>query len=192
MRFVSQYAGFTVGVQSERRRLDMDGGSVVTRQGVWAEFTPWAMSQHDLEVAVQNFQFKGLFQHEDEATPVHPAYRIGIYDTDEEYEKRLDTDEEWTPEFKALVEQRLLQAPSYGRSFVVVPEETLEPPWPLYPTGEVDADELVLTIHRVIGMPFEEVLAYETSKWGERRENVIAALNSAIAVRDEGLVVIDG
>jgi hypothetical protein len=191
MRFVSQYPGFTVGIQSERRRLDMDGGSVVTRPGFWCEFRSGAMNQHDLEVALQHFQFKGLFQHEDEATPVHAAYRIAVFDTDEEYQRRLDGDDEWSLEFKALVEQRLLNAPSYGRSFVVVPEQTLEPPWPKYPAGDVDADDLVLTVHNVLGIPFEDVLAYEESKWGERRENVIEALNDAIRIRDEGKVVVN-
>jgi hypothetical protein len=193
VRFVSQYSGFTVGVQSERRRLDMDGGSVVTRPGVWAEFTNAAMNQRDLEVALGAFQFKGLFQYEDEATPVSPAYRIGVYDTDDQYERRLDTDEEWTPEFKALLEQRMLAAPSYGRAFVLVPEQTMDPPWPKYPAGDdVDATELVLTIHNVIGIPFEDVLAYEESKFGERREDVIVALRNAIEVRDEGKVIVSG
>lgn len=190
MRFVSQYPGFTVGIQSERRRLDMDGGSVVTRPGVWCEFKAGAMNQHDLEFALRTFQFKGLFQNEDEVGLAHPAYRIAVFDTDEEYERRLGSDEEWTPEFKAMVEQRLLGATSYGRSFVQVPEQVMEPPWPNYHSFDRGPEALV---HFVIdlGVPYEDVLAYETSKWGERREEVIEALKLAIELRDEGKVIID-
>jgi hypothetical protein len=50
----------------------------------------------------------------------------------------------------------------------------------------------VLTIHNVIGIPFEDVLAYEESKFGERREDVIVALRNAIEVRDEGKVIVSG
>jgi hypothetical protein len=42
----------------------------------------------------------------------------------------------------------------------------------------------------VIGIPFEVVLEYEQSKWGEKREDMIDALTTAIEVRDAGKVVL--
>lgn len=191
MRFVAQYPGFVAGIRAERSRLSMDGSQIMVQSGIQAEFKPEIYNQHDLETALQNFQFKGLFQHEDEATPVGAAYRISIYDTDEEFERRLGTEEEWDLDTKALVEQRLLGLTSYGRSFVVVPEQTMEPPWPKYLEWDgTDADELVILCHDVIGVPFEDVLAYEASKWGPRREDVIVAFQEAIEIRDAEKVIV--
>lgn len=192
MRFIAQNPGLVVGIRSERRRLSMDGESIVTRPGISAVFRPLEFNQYDLEVALRSFQFRGMYQHVDEATPVEPLYRLATYDTDEEYERRLGTEEEWSVEDKEFVEQRLLEAIRTGESFVLVPEETMEPPWPKYPLGEVDATDLVLTINDVIGIPFEEVLAYEESKWGPRREEVIDALQTAIRIRDEDKVIVGG
>jgi hypothetical protein len=192
MRFIAQNPGLVVGIRSERRRLSMDGESIVTRPGISARFRALEFNQNDLDVALRSFQFRGMYQHVDEATPVEPLYRLAIYDTDEEYERRLDTEDEWSVEDKELVERRLLEAARVGDSFIVVPEETMEPPWPLYPLGEVDATDLVLTINNVIGIPFENVLAFEGSKWGPRREDVIEALQTAIRIRDEDKVIVGG
>lgn len=189
MRFVAQYPGLVIGVKRERRRLSMDGEMIVVEPGISAEFKD-GWSQHDLEVALQSFQFKGLFQYEDEATPVSPTYRISVYDTDEEYEKSLESEDPWDAEKKSFVEQRLLSANSYGRSFVVVPEQVVEAPWPAYLEFVGDAEALVLFAHTA-GFLFEDILEFETSKWGPRREDVIEALQTAISVRDEGKVVVE-
>jgi hypothetical protein len=189
VRFVSQHSDFNVGIRAERRRLTVDGETIVTRPGISAQFKP-GFNQRDYEVAIKSFQFHGLYQHEDEATPVDPAYRLSVYDTDLEYEASQETETPWSLEDKEFVEQRMLAAKSLGEAFVVVPEETLEPPWPRYHDFEGDATELVLTAVNVIGIPLEDVLAYETSKWGERRDDVIDAIQTAIQIRDEGKIVV--
>lgn len=191
MRFVAQHPGLVVGIRPERKQKTMEGEILVIRTGIQAEFKPNVWNQHDMEVALAAFQFQGLFQHEDEATQVSPVYRLAIYDTDEEYERRLDTEEAWTPEEKAFVEQRLMQSRALGEAFVVVPEETLAAPWPKYDDFDGTPDELVLTIHGVLGIPFETALEYERSKWGQQREDVIEALQTAINVRDQGIVVVE-
>lgn len=190
MRFVAQISGFVVGIRPERKSRSMDGETIVNRVGISANFRPMEFSAHDLEIALASFQFKGLYQHEDEATPVEPNYRISIYDTDEEYERRLGTEEEWSLEDKELVERRLLESKSLGDTFVVVPEQMMELPWPRYRDFDGDATELVLAAVNVVGVPLEDVLAYETSKWGEKREEVIDALQTAIQIRDEGRVIV--
>ena len=191
MRFVAQHSGLVVQIRRAQRRLLLGGEEITTVPEIVARFRP-EFNQHDLEVALQSFQFRGAFQHEDEATPVHPAHRLSVYDTDEEYERSQQEEAPWDGDTKALVEQRLLQAGSYGRSFVVVPEMEMDPPWPKYPLEpDVDATDLVMTVHTVIGIPFEEVLAYEESKWGPQREDVIQALQNAIAVRDEDKVIVE-
>jgi hypothetical protein len=185
MRYVAQYPVFNVQIRPERTRLTSDGEVIVRQEGIIADFKSRGWNQRDMEVALISFQFKGLVQYEDEATSPEPAYRLSYFDTDEEGDEWG-----WDQETRELVDRRMMEAKSYGRAFVLVPEVALEAPWPLYDSFEGDATELVLTIHQVIGIPFEQVLEYEASKWGPQREEVIEALNEAIRVRDEGKVVV--
>lgn len=185
MRFVAQFPDFAVGIRAEKSRLTADGEVILRQEGIIASFSSRGWEQRDLEVALGAFQFKGLYQHEDEATPVNPAYRLSYYDTDEQAEIYG-----WDEDTRALVEQRLLSARSLGRAFVLVPDVPLDPPWPLYEEFDGSTTDLILTIHGVIGIPFEQVLDYEKSRWGRNREDVIEALQEAIQIRDEGKVVI--
>jgi hypothetical protein len=185
MRFVAQYPDFAVGIKAEKSRLTSDGEVILREEGIIASFSTRGWEQRDLEVALASFQFKGLYQHEDEATPVNPAYRLSYYDTDEMAETYG-----WEEDTKAMVEQRLLSARSYGRAFVVVPDVPLDPPWPLYNDFDGTPQEMVLVCHSVIGVPFEAVVEYEKSRWGRNREDVIEAFTEAIQIRDEGKVVI--
>ena len=187
MRYVAQYPTFTVGIRSEKTRLTSDGEVIMREESMVAEFRPHGWRQRDLEVALLSFQFSGLFQSEGEAELLEPAYRLSYYDTDEEAELRG-----WDAETAEFVDKRLQASRAYGRDFVLVPEIAIPAPWPKYDEFDGDATELVLTIHNVIGVPFEDALAYEDSKWGQRREDVIEALQEAIKVRDEGKVVVGG
>lgn len=183
MRFVSQYTNFIINIRSPVRRVT-DFGVEQIRDEIMAEFDANGWNQRDMEVAVASFKFHGIFQFEDEATPVPPAYRLSVYDTDLVAER-----EGWDDEIKAEVENRLLNAKSFGRDFVLVQELALAPPWPSYDTFPGDTDELAAQV-LALGYDIEDVIAYETSKWGQQREDVVAALESAVAVADEGQIIV--
>lgn len=183
MRFVSQYTNYIINIRNPVRRVT-DFGVEQIRDEIIAEFDANGWNQRDMEVAVQNFKFHGIFQFEDEATPVPPAYRLSIFDTDAKAEEFG-----WDDETKAEVESRLLGAKSFGRDFVLVQELALAPPWPSYDTFPGDADELALQVLD-LGYEIETVVAYETSKWGQNREDVIAALKGAVEARDEGTIIV--
>lgn len=184
MRFVAQNSALRVGIRPEKTTVTRDGEHIVRQEGITAEFRAWSFSQRDLEVALGSFQFRGLYQNEDQATLVDPAYRLSTYDTDEEAERWG-----WDEETKAFVERRLLEAGSFGEVFTIVPELEIAPPWPKYNDFDGDADALVLFVHN-LGLAFEEVLAYEESKWGPQRADFIEALQTAIQVRDSDKVVL--
>lgn len=184
MRFVTQYPKFGIQIRPERTRLTADGEVIVRQEGIIASFRS-GYSQRDYDVACEQFQFRGLYQNENQATLVDPAYRIAYYDTDEEQERQG-----WDDETREEVERKMMSSRSYGRAYVLVPDIVLQPPWPLYHDFDGTAEDLVLTVHNVIGIPFETVLEYEQSKQGENREDVIEALKTAIEVRDAGKVVL--
>jgi hypothetical protein len=159
-------------------------GVEIVKPEIIAQFDSNDWNQGDLEVAVRAFQFHGLFQFEDEATPVPPTYRLAVFDTDHAAEL-----EGWDDETKEFVETRLLTAKSYGRDFIRVEEIALTPPWPSYDSFAGDADAIAV---QVLDMGFdpEAVIAYEASKWGQQREDVIAALVLVVEARDAGEIIV--
>jgi hypothetical protein len=185
MRFVSQYSNFQIQIFPPQARLSPYGVEQ-TSEGLVAEFSNGDWNQRDYETALRSFKFRGQFQYEDEATPVPPTYRIAVYDTEEQAQLRG-----WDEEYRSSVEQRLLNAKSFGRDFVLVTEVAIEPPWPRYDEFPGAPEELVMQMDD-LGYDLSEALAYEQSKWGQQREPVIAALTQAISKADEDEIVVEG
>jgi hypothetical protein len=183
LRFVSQFTNYVINIQPAVKRVG-DFGVEILRPDILAEFQPHNWTQRDLETAVVNFKFRGVYQHEDEATPVHPAYRLSTYDTEE-----LAEAEGWDEETKTLIEQRLLSAKAFGRDYVLVQEVAMPAPWPSYDEFAGTAEELAMQVLD-LGYSPEEVIAYESSKWGQQREDVIAALSTAVEARDAGEIIV--
>ena len=183
MRFVSQYTNYIINIRNPVRRVT-DFGVEQIRDEIIAEFDANSWNQRDMEVAIASFKFHGIFQFEDEATPVPPAYRLSVYDTDEKA-----AEFGWDDETKAEVEQRMITAKSFGRDFVLVQELALAPPWPAYDTFPGTAEELAQQVLD-LGYSVDDVVAYETSKWGQQREDVLDALATAVAVADEGQIIV--
>ena len=124
MRFVSQYSNFQIQIRPPQGVVT-EWGVEPTVQGITAAFDKDAWLQHDYATALRHFQFKGMYQHEDEATPADPTYRIAVYDTNVEAEKNG-----WDDELREEVERRLLSAKAFGRDYVLVQEIAVEAPWP--------------------------------------------------------------
>jgi hypothetical protein len=137
MRFVAQHANFQIQIFPPQARLSPFGVEQ-TSEGLTAEFSEHDWNQHDYETVLRAFKLRGLQQYEDEATPVPPTNRIAVFDTEEEQAKR-----NWDDDYRASVEQRLLAAKSFGRSFVLVPEIAIEAPWPRYDVFDGSPEELV-------------------------------------------------
>ena len=183
MRFVAQYTNYILNIRPAKKKFT-EYGVEVEWPDLLAEFDSQGWMQRDLETALQSFQFKGTFQHEDEATPVNPAYRLSTYDTEEQA-----LAQGWDEELKSFVEQRLLSAKGFGRDYVLVQETPLAAPWPSYDEFVGEADELAMQVMD-LGYDPEMVITYEQSKWGQNREDVVAALQAVVEARDAGDIIV--
>jgi hypothetical protein len=183
MRFVSQFTNYAIGILPGKKRFTEYGVEVVAPD-LDAVFDSNGWNQRDMETALLAFRFRGIYQHEDEATPVSPAYRLSIFDTDEVAEK-----EGWDDETKTLVEQAMLAARANGRDYVQVIEIALNPPWPSYDLFDGKPQALAEQV-LALGYDLEEVIAYEESKWGQQREDVLVALRAAAEARDTGEIIV--
>ena len=107
-----------------------------------------------------------------------------MFDTDVEAER-----EGWDEDTKILVEKAMLDAKANGRDYVLVAEIALEAPWPSYDLFEGKPQALAQMVLS-LGFDLEDAIAYEESKWGQQREDVLAALQAAVDARDTGEIVV--
>ena len=129
MRFVSQYTNYVINIRNPRQAVHRlrGRGESASRSSPSSTRTHWNAARHGGRRS-QSFQFQGMFQFEDEATPVPPAYRLSVYDTDEQARRaglgRGDEGATWS--------RRCSPRKGLGRDFVLVQEIALAPPWPSY------------------------------------------------------------
>jgi len=178
MRFISQSSNHAMQIRPMRQRALGDGGVTVTQEPIYAVFTPvdggGFLYENEKDAAVAHFQFHGLTQHEDEATPSDPIYRLSIYDTDEEAEKN-----EWDAETKHLVEEALVQSARMNPQYLLLIESTPIPaPFPAYDTYSGDPATLVIRLAED-GHDLERVLHYERT-FGPKRPEIIEALEAGV------------
>ena len=184
MRFVSQYTNYIINIRAARKKFT-EYGVEIESPDILAEFDSQDWVQRDLETALSSFQFKGMFQHEDEATPVHPAYRIvGLRHRGAGASAGLGRGDEDAGRAEAAHLGRLRARLRAGTG-------DGDGPRPGRPTtsSPSDADELAMQVLD-LGYDPDEVIAYETSKWGQNREDVVAALQAVVEARDAGEIIV--
>ena len=82
MRFVSQFVNYAIRITPGRKQMTeygVDRGRGADRRGLQRQRLEPARLRDGDPV----FKFRGIHQYEDEATPVSPAYRLSVFDTDE-------------------------------------------------------------------------------------------------------------
>jgi hypothetical protein len=178
MRFISQHSNHVVQIRPQRSRALGDGGVEITQDPIYAVFTPIEQGgflyENEKQAAMDNFKFHGLTQHEDQATPSDPAYRLSIYDTEEEADKN-----EWSAEDKHTVEETLIRMAALSPNDLLVIETTPIPaPFPAYDTYAGDPADLVIKLAED-GHDLERVLHYERT-FGPKRPEVIEALELGV------------
>lgn len=178
MRFISQHSNHVIQVRPMRQRALGDGGVEVVQDPIYAVFTPidggGFLYENEKDAATDHFKFHGLTQHEDQATPSDPAYRLSIFDTREEAEKN-----EWDAETTKLVEDTLVRMAALSPNDLLVIETTPIPaPFPAYDTYAGDPGELVLQLIDQ-GHDLERVLHYERT-FGPKRPEIMSALELGV------------
>lgn len=177
MRAISQYTNHVIQIRPQRQRPLGDGTINVTQEPLYAVFTPVEgggfIFENEKEAAAKHFSFHGLTQHEDEATPSEPDYRLSVYDTDAEAEKHG-----WDAETKAEVEAVLVRkAQTAPQNILLVKTTPIPAPYPAYDSYVGDAEQLVYKLVED-GHDIPTVLHYER-EFGPKRPDVIEALEVA-------------
>jgi hypothetical protein len=178
MRVISQHTNHMIQIQPQRQRPVGDGGVVVTQEPIYAVFTPAEggafLYENEKEEAERHFSFHGLTQHQDEATPSDPIYRLSVYDTDTEAE-RLN----WDADTKELVEETLRRkARSTPNTILIIESTPIPAPFPAYDTYDGDPGELVVMLADQ-GHDLAQVLHYERT-FGPKRQEIIEALELGV------------
>jgi hypothetical protein len=178
MRFISRYGRFGVQIQREIVEYYASGQQQVTQPGVYATFEPYQLEPHERALAIEVFgSFPGSYQELDEATPVPPDYRIGLFDTDAHG---------YDPATKAMVEEVLLERCVEGGILLVVPEAPGQaPPWPAYDSFKGTPSALV---KKVVddGYDPSDVLAYEEAN--QNRPDMVEALRGVVGAELEEVI----
>ena len=81
MRCVSQYGKYGIQYRARKAETDHAGVERVKQEGIYLTFVQGELFENEEREALTMFRFKGQFQHEDEATPVDPKYRMSTFDT---------------------------------------------------------------------------------------------------------------
>src|SRR4029453_19064472 len=117
------------------------------------------------------FDFPGLPEDRERGGEISPRLRVSIFDSDEA--ARLN---QWTEEERDHVVRFLREHPLNGTVFAEVELPQLAKPWPRYDTTP---SHEVLETARAIGVPFEQVAAYEREN--ANREELLREIAGELA-----------
>jgi len=171
-RYVSNIRRFGVGIVEPRVHISNYGDRIIDREGYSAQFMQNDLTDRDVEVATATFEMNGMTTLIDEVTPTPIIDRLSTFDTDD-----VAIREEWTPDFKAMVEEKLARLAARDPHFCLVEQIRQAPPWPLYMQFSGTLEQL-LDILVQQGHNLREVIRFEEETG--HRQAVINALNAKL------------
>ena len=171
MRLVSQYGRYGIQYRPRKANTDHAGVEHVIQEGIYLTFEKGDLYENELAAAIEHFGFKGRFQHEDEATPVDPKYRISTFDTNKQ---------DWPDELREEIEDWLLEQAQVDPNFLVMLSTPIPSPWPNWDEWAGRLDDIVPLL-QAQGYDLQEALDYERL-FGPKRPEVIAVLEEALGV----------
>jgi hypothetical protein len=176
MRFISHITNFAVQIIEPRSHPTQYGDVVVDREGYTAQFTTFDVTDADVAFAEEAFVKGGLIHGRkyemDEVTPVPLITRLSVFDTDE---RALQ--EDWDPEFRELVEEKLIRRSINHPDYRLVERLAVDPPWPRYLDFKGTLAQLMQKIDED-GYDPHQVLAYERAT--ANRQMIIDALEQKL------------
>lgn len=179
-RFVSPHRNYGMGIRPHKpAHLGPDGVMVPEQSELFAEFTPDLRTDADTILAKSTFSFRGLAIYEN-GQHVDPTYRISVFDS--EFAKLQNG---WSDEDEALVIKTLREKGPIGQMYVEAIPVAADLPWNGY--DELSDIDRILDLAVGINADLESVLKYEREN--QNREDVVAALQAAIAEDSETIIV---
>ena len=187
-RFVAKYEKYRHGVQSGRATTLVDGQQHIIEKHISAVFRKGMgfLTEDEIQFGIQNLNHTGLPIDNNTSTLVSPRHRLGGFDS-----VLAQAENRWTDEERELVEKTLRESPYRGRDFIEIPAAPVLKPWATYDT--TPAKEIA-SVAKTVGVPLEDVLAYETANRNDK--TVVFLIEDAIAnasdeEKEEAPVVIE-
>lgn len=168
MRLVSQYGKYAIQYKSKRATTDINGVETITQEPVYLQFVQGEIFENERLQAQDVFGFKGQFQHQDEATPVDPLYRLSTFDT---------RAQDWTPELREQIEAWLVERDGEAGAYFIVHSTPVPAPFPAFDAWEGTPSALVEKLQED-GHNLDDVLTYERN-FGRNRTPIVKALEKA-------------
>jgi len=181
MRAIARFGRYALCAQREIVEAYATGHTKVIQRELTARFREGGMTPEERELAMRSWTFNGYYQEQDEATPVAPDYRIGVFDS-----IQAQAENNWSDEERQIVEERLIAESALNpQDLLVVATPRLAPPWPNYDIFDGTLNALCKKIMED-GYDLEDVLVYEEAN--QDRAEVIAALNQLLAAEQKAEV----
>lgn len=177
-RFLSRYSNFSVGIQSLVREAYGTGESKTLKPRIDAQFHKGLVTDEDLALALQTFQFPGLPFDNEKNEHVSPRYRLSVWDAGWAQET-----EGWSDEQIELIVEKLRKDPGNGVDFVEVAAKRAGEPFPNF--DELSIED-VLRVVKIAALDPASVVAYELEN--QNRQELIDALQGVTA-GDDSVVV---
>ena len=171
MRCIAQYGRYGIQYRPRKANVDINSVETVTQEGIYLTFVQGDLYENELRAAEEHFQFKGLFQHVDEATPALATYRLSTFDTDAQG---------WPDELREEIEAFLVEAEKEDTSFIIVHTTPIEKPWPSFDEWPGDPEDIVVALD-AMGFDKQQALDYERL-FGKRRPEIIGALERSLGL----------
>jgi hypothetical protein len=175
MRLIAQYPNYRIQVQPMRVKGLGDGTSETLQEPLYLQFDhDGLIYENEIAESKAHFSFKGQYQHQDEATPVDPIYRMSVFDT-----RTLDEGQ------REIAEAFMRHQLQIGNTdFIIVESTPIPRPWPNYDRTK-DAKKIAAKVVED-GYKIQDVIDYERL-FGQNRADVIEALE---AVETDEVVVV--
>ena len=171
MRCVSQYGKYGIQYRPYKANTDHAGVEHVLQEGIYLQFVQGDLYENELRAAEEQFGFKGLFQHVDEATPALPVYRLSTFDT---------MAQDWPDELREEIEAWLVEAEREDPAFLIIHTTPIDKPWPAFDEWPGEPEDIVTALD-AMGFDRQQALDYERL-FGKRRPEIIAALEQSLGV----------
>ncbi len=176
MRCLSPHSNYSIQVFEGNEQVVMDARgyahTAILSKPVVANFDQGGLLDHEIEAALENFNFSGI------AEGVNPLTKIACFDTEAYVETRVEAKQR--DEMLVQIDQRLRELQLLNPSqFIIVEQPKAARPWPSY---DEDSVEDVLKFQERLRINPEYIRLYESEN--QNRPEVVDTMLAIEEGRD--------
>lgn len=168
MRCISSYESYSIQVEEPDEEIVTVGGgqakSIVRKKPVIADFQKTGLLDHEIEAALETFNFSGIPE------GVSPLTRVSVFDTEMYAQANFKADVR--DQRQAEIDARLRELSEiFPNDFIIVEHPAAARPWGKYDEQDL---ETILVLQEQTGISPETIRLYETEHLN--RPQVIEAM----------------